>query len=429
MKKVFTVGLVAIASLMFLGACSDDDNNNPAIEQGTSTILPNTAKSFVSEYFQGYTYDNVEKLSQANDNGASYIATMKEGVTIQFDNDGQWVDIDGQNNPLPSAVTDLLPAAALTYVEQNTTTKSTNSKLIAIIKLLRLKYGYQIDLEGDKAYVFDKIGEFLTNDVNSIHQGAVNTADLPEAARNFISSNLASETYLYIAKLNIPVYGTIYNAYLTNDYKVKFDKDGLFKEIDRDDKAIASSILSAVLPEKAVAYLNTNFASVGVETVEKKSDRYEVELLNDLDLEFDLQGNLTASDNDDSDEQKVDPTSLPQNTQDFIASAFPNANGYKKVSKNTVPDDGVMYEVRLNDDTQLDFDTAGNWLHAKAKKGTLPQTFLDTLPTAIVTYLNQNQTGVGVEQIDLDNKGYEVELINGIEIEFDLKGNFVSIDR
>ena len=429
-KKTIRVGLLAFASLLTFSACSSDDNNTPT-EQGTSSLLPNDARSFISQYFSGYNTSNVEKLSAANTNGATYIATMKEGAEIQFDANGQWVDIDGKNTVLPDAVINLLPATAVTYVEQNEpTAKSTSSKLIAIMKLLRLKYGYQVDLEGDKAYIFDKIGEFLSNDKNSIHQGAVNTSDLPQAARDFVTANFPSESYLYVAKLNIPYYGTIYNAYLTNGYKVKFDNAGAWKEIDRDDQAIPSSVLSANLPAAAVSYITTKFPSVGVESIEKKSDRYEVELLNDFDLEFDLQGNLIGSDNDDdNDEQTVDQTSLPQAALDFVSTAFPNAGGYDKVTKNAVPDDGVMYEVRLKDRTQIEFDTNGDWLEVKAKSGVLPQTFLNTLLSGITSYLNQNQAGVGVEEVSKDRKGYDVDLINGIEIEFDLQGNFVSLDR
>lgn len=430
-KKTVRIGLLAFASLLTFSACSSDDDNTVGIEQGTSSSLPTTARNFVSEYFAGYNYNNVEKLSAANENGAAYIATMKEGVEIQFDKDGQWVNIDGKNQVLPDAVTKLLPATAVTYVEQNagSTTKSTSSKLIAILKLLRLKYGYQIDLDGDKAFIFDKIGEFLSNDASSVNAGSVNTSQLPQAARDFISTNLPSESYLYVAQLNIPFYGVIYNAYLTNGYKVKFDKDGVLKEVDRDDKAIPASVLSAILPQNAVTYLNTKFPSIGVESVEIKSDKYEVELLNDLDLEFDLQGNLTASDNDNSSEQKIDPTALPQIARDFVTSAFPNGNGYKEISKNAVPDDGVMYEVKLNDNTQLKFDINGNWLEAKAKKGVLPQAFINTLPAKIISYLSTNQAGIGVEKVSKDNKGYDVDLINGIEIEFNTNGDFISIDR
>ena len=431
-KKTIRVGLLAFASLLAFSACSSDSDDNAATEQSVESILPTDARSFVSEYFPGYAYSSVKKLDATAENEATYIATMKEGVEIQFDTDGQWVDIDGKNQTLPENVINLLPATAVNYVQQNeggTASRSNNSKLVAIIKMLRLKYGYQIDLQNDKAYVFDKIGEFLSNNSQTGQSGVVNTSDLPQAAQAFISTNFPSEKYLYVAKLNIPVYGAIYNVYLTNGYKVKFDKDGVWKEVDRDDKAIPATVLTNVLPQQIVSYINTKYPSSGVESIEKKSDRYEIELLNDLDLEFDLNGNFLGADGDDDKEQTIDQTALPQTAIDFIKTAFPNANGYKKITKNAIPDDGVVYEVRLNDNTELELDTNGDWLEVKAKRGALPQTFLSTLPVNIVSYLNKNQTGIGVEEVSKDRKGYEVELINGIEIEFDTNGNFLSIDR
>ncbi|MDD3477577.1 MAG: cytochrome b5 domain-containing protein [Candidatus Izemoplasmatales bacterium] len=48
------------------------------------------------------------------------------------------------------------------------------------------------------------------------------------------------------------------------------------------------------------------------------------------------------------------------------------------------------------------------------------------LPEAITTYLNTNYEGVAVKEVEMEDNGYEVKLQNGIEIKFDLQGNYRS---
>jgi len=52
------------------------------------------------------------------------------------------------------------------------------------------------------------------------------------------------------------------------------------------------------------------------------------------------------------------------------------------------------------------------------------------IPAAIQQYVNKNYPDAKVLQIELtDRKGYDVDLSNGFELEFDKRFNVIEIDR
>ncbi len=85
------------------------------------------------------------------------------------------------------------------------------------------------------------------------------------------------------------------------------------------------------------------------------------------------------------------------------------------------------YEVILRDGTEITFDAAGNWKEietsykSKVPDGIVLQTIRD--------YIKAHQNKSAVVGIERDRKGYDVTLANGVEMEFDLNGNFVRYDK
>lgn len=117
-------------------------------------------------------------------------------------------------------------------------------------------------------------------------------------------------------------------------------------------------------------------------------------------------------------------SSLPQNIQDFIKSS-PLLN--KTITTVTVDDD--EYEVRLADNTYIDFESDGDWEEIINQNG-LPATLL---PQEIQTFLATYFSGVEIIKIEKDsqrwkNPKYEIVLANKIEIEFDSDYQWESIE-
>ena len=105
---------------------------------------------------------------------------------------------------------------------------------------------------------------------------------------------------------------------------------------------------------------------------------------------------------------------LPQAAQTFLNSHFKNA----KIAMVTTERDWLSQEynvVFVNGD-KIEFDSKGNWENIECKHSTVPK---GAIPTAISKYLDETFPGSQVKEIDLDKRGYDVELTNGMDIKFD----------
>lgn len=114
---------------------------------------------------------------------------------------------------------------------------------------------------------------------------------------------------------------------------------------------------------------------------------------------------------------------LPATAQSFIKTNFPNqAASYIIEDKDL---SGTEYEVRFTGGAEVEFDGQGNWKEVDTNKSLMPA---GVLPKNIATYIAQNYKGQQVEKIEKKHRGYKVEFVNDLELEFDSNGNFLRID-
>ena len=102
-------------------------------------------------------------------------------------------------------------------------------------------------------------------------------------------------------------------------------------------------------------------------------------------------------------------------------------HSYAELSGNEIKTsaiDGKTYEVTLNDGTEIELKENGEWKEIKDIKG-IPSAIF---PSTIKSYLQANYNNITVEKIEKESRGYKVELINNIDLEFDNNGKFVRID-
>lgn len=123
-------------------------------------------------------------------------------------------------------------------------------------------------------------------------------------------------------------------------------------------------------------------------------------------------------------DRPIEHHSLPQKAQNFIKQHFPKSSiALAKVDTDLL---SKSYEVRLNDGTKLEFDSDGEWSEVKCSKGsTLPA---EIIPKPIAKYLAQNYPTTSLTEIERDRNGYQIELTNGLEIEFNNRFQVVDID-
>lgn len=123
-----------------------------------------------------------------------------------------------------------------------------------------------------------------------------------------------------------------------------------------------------------------------------------------------------------NDEFNVRPNKLPQKAQTFIDTHFAESTVRQAVKE--YDDLTYTYDVYLSDGTQIEFKKNGEWKSIDNRKAGVPTS---VLPEDIATYISTNYAEAYVVDVDRDWQ-YDIELNNGIDLDFSLGGNFVRID-
>lgn len=123
---------------------------------------------------------------------------------------------------------------------------------------------------------------------------------------------------------------------------------------------------------------------------------------------------------DDKDDKYIDQRELPASAKDFVNQYF---SGETII---TTEKDHDEYEVCLSDGTRIDFTRQGEWKDVDAPTGkTIPGGFY---PASIDAYIAANMNGMGINEISKERRGYDIELLNGLELIFSSDGAFLAAD-
>jgi len=236
--------------------------------------------------------------------------------------------------------------------------------------------------------------------------------------------------------------GELLCSYDEDDDRADDDGDDDSDDDDSDDDGDDDDddIDPEDLPQTILDYIAENYPDTGIDEAELDDDGYEIELENGVELYFDLDGNFlgidddSEDDDDDSDDEgddddEVDPSQLPQTILDYLAANYPNVG----IDEAELDDDG--YEIELENGVELYFDLDGNFLGSDdddEDEGSedddddlIPA---DELPQAILDYLTENYPDATIVKAEKDDDKIEVKLSNGVELYFDLEGNFLGKD-
>lgn len=132
--------------------------------------------------------------------------------------------------------------------------------------------------------------------------------------------------------------------------------------------------------------------------------------------------NLVAfADND----KPIQVSEMPKDAQQFIKNHF--ANQSVALAKMETDFLDKSYDVIFTNGDKVEFDKKGKWTKVDCEHTQVPS---EIVPVAIQQYVSKNYPDAKVIKIELtDRKGYEVDLSNGLDIEFDKKMNVRKIDR
>ncbi|WP_164108606.1 MULTISPECIES: PepSY-like domain-containing protein [Sphingobacterium] len=125
-------------------------------------------------------------------------------------------------------------------------------------------------------------------------------------------------------------------------------------------------------------------------------------------------------------EELIDVNNLPAVANTFLNDHFKDVK-VLSVTREKETLSGTEYQVLLNNGVEVKFDKNGNWTEVEAREN------MTSIPTSfvlkpIVDYVKDNYDNAGINGIDKEKYGFDVELTNGLDLVFDTDGKFVRID-
>jgi len=115
---------------------------------------------------------------------------------------------------------------------------------------------------------------------------------------------------------------------------------------------------------------------------------------------------------------------LPKQAQNLIGKYY-DAKNVSYVTEESEFMQSKEYEVRFQDGVKIEFDSKGEWKEVDGKKKAVPATIV---PASITAHVKKSFPNNEIVKISKSSKKYEVELSNGLDLEFDKKGQFLRID-
>ena len=124
-----------------------------------------------------------------------------------------------------------------------------------------------------------------------------------------------------------------------------------------------------------------------------------------------------------ADDRVIPTQQLPAAAQTFVQNTFPG----KGIAYATIDRDfgKTTYDVRLNDGTEVDFDSKGTWDKVDCGLSAVPA---QLVPEAIANYVKANYAGATIVKIDKERHGYDIELSNDLELKFNKQGQLIGFD-
>lgn len=116
-------------------------------------------------------------------------------------------------------------------------------------------------------------------------------SQLPKQAQAFLDKNGAISSISYV-KMENSFFSKSYEVKMKDGSEFEFDKKGAWKEVDLKHKAVPSNLV----PSAIKAYVAKSFPNNDVVKISKNASKYEVELSNGLDLEFNKKGDFLRID-------------------------------------------------------------------------------------------------------------------------------------
>lgn len=145
MKKILSLLALAIVAIQFAFA---GDVITKDINQ-----IPLAARNFINQHFTNPQVTHIKIDSEVM--SKNYEVLLTNGTEIDFDGKGNWVEVDAKKGKVPATI---IPAFVTDYLKNN------NFKTEFVTKIERDRRGYEVELNTDISFKFDKKGNFRKAD-------------------------------------------------------------------------------------------------------------------------------------------------------------------------------------------------------------------------------------------------------------------------
>ena len=145
MNKIKYLFLALMTMFAFASCSSDDDDKVITLQD-----LPAQAQTFLTTHFSGLDATHVEQ--EGSTDSPTYSVRLSDNTEIDFDQQGQWTEVDCKTKAVPAAI---IPQGIADYV-------AANYPDLTIVQIDKEPYGYEIELSNDLDLKFDQQQNILT---------------------------------------------------------------------------------------------------------------------------------------------------------------------------------------------------------------------------------------------------------------------------
>jgi len=278
MKKL---AIVILAFTLSFVSCSTDDNNIDDTILSEAEI-PVEIKSYIIDHFPSNSINSTEKNTVQNE--TFYTVFLSGNLNLEFNSQFDITDIDAETE-LPDSV---IPQPIRDYVSQNYPNN--------FITDWEIEDGYQeVELNNGVELEFTLDGVFIRVDDNNDdddNEVVLTENEIPVEIKTYVTTHFPNSSIIRAIK-ETDDNMISYELYLSENVELTFNDAFQIIEIDG-----ASQLPDSVIPTAILDYVAQNYPNNFITDWELEDNHQQVELNDETELEFTLDGVFIRVDND-----------------------------------------------------------------------------------------------------------------------------------